>query len=131
MKNYMSIKCFNGYIIQVSEMLMRLEGHAEYAAVWHVNLLLFDYGWQIYVVNQFIQNSVIYTPKLDLDVKSFRARFHQGDIYEIVCFLIPSDLVRISAGMFSVFRYDSSGFLIHVSGFLPVLAQSAVSWQIV
>ena len=31
---------------------MRLEGHAEYAAVLNINLVLFDYGWQIYVVNQ-------------------------------------------------------------------------------
>ena len=35
-------------------LLMRLEGHAEYAAVLNINLLLFDYGWQIDIVNQLI-----------------------------------------------------------------------------
>ena len=33
---------------------MRLEGHAEYAAVSNITLMLFDYGWQIYVVNKHI-----------------------------------------------------------------------------
>ena len=33
---------------------MSLEGHAEYAAVLNFNLVSFDYGWQIYVVNQLI-----------------------------------------------------------------------------
>ena len=35
-------------------LLMRLEGHAENAAVLNINLLLFDCGWQKYVVNQLI-----------------------------------------------------------------------------
>ena len=34
--------------------LVRLEGQAEYAAVLSINSVLFDYGWQIYVVNQLI-----------------------------------------------------------------------------
>ena len=46
----------NIYIVQSCEwyLLMRLEGYAEYAAVSNINLLLFDYGWKIYVVNQLI-----------------------------------------------------------------------------
>ena len=37
-----------------SGIMMRFEGHAEYAAVSNINLVLFDYGWQLYVVNKLV-----------------------------------------------------------------------------